>query len=122
MAGGKPGRKKIEYDPELGKKVQGMAQYGLPQDDIARLVGISSPVLRRLYRKELDNGVAVANLKVGQKLYDQCMAGDVTAMIFWAKTRMGWHQTQKDDGKNQVQSSLEQLKQAIKEAFGSVGN
>lgn len=122
MAGEKLGRKRIERDPELAKKVQLMAQYGLPQEDIARLIDMSRPTLCRLYRKELDKGVAYANMRVGQKLFELCMNGDVTAMIFWAKTRMGWHTIPKFDEKAQAHNNLEQLKQAIKEAFGSVGN
>lgn len=67
-----------------------MRQYGTPINDVAKLVGISVPVLRRLYKEELDAGEILANMAVGERLFDRCMAGDTAALIFWAKTRMKW--------------------------------
>lgn len=74
-----------------------MAGYGVPGDDIALSIGITKPTLNKHYRRELDTGRIKANAAVAQSLYKKA-TGDgsqaVTAAIFWAKTRMGWKETQ----------------------------
>lgn len=117
--GNKGGRPPIQYDPELAEKVHSMAQVGSPLEDIAELCSISVPTLRKLYKKELKAGTAYANMQVGKCLFQKCMQGDTTAMIFWAKTRMGWRE--KDRNADVKNNELDQLAQAIKQAFGSVG-
>lgn len=90
------GRPRLQYDPEIAKQVQAMSQYGTPQEEIAELVGISLIPLRRIYKKELEKGRNVAKLSVRKKLYEICMEGNVTALIFYAKTQLGWREK---DGK-----------------------
>ena len=51
--------------------------------------------MQRLYSHELAQGRAVANAKIGKRLFDKAISGDTTALIFWAKVRMGWKETQK---------------------------
>lgn len=51
----------------------------------------------KLYKQELITGRTNANVKVGKRLFEKAMSGDTTALIFWAKTRMGWRETQKID-------------------------
>jgi hypothetical protein len=43
--------------------------FGIPQEDIARLIGITAPTLREHYREELDLGLLKANAKVAQNLF-----------------------------------------------------
>lgn len=93
----KTGRPRIKYDPAIAEQVQSMSQYGLPQAQIAEMVGLSIQTLRNLYGAELGKGMSLSNLAVGKKLFERCMAGDVPSLIFWAKTRMGWKETQKVD-------------------------
>ncbi len=113
------GRPSIKFNPEIAAQVQAMSQYGAPQDDIATALGMSLPTLRKLYRKELQTGAITANTLVGKKLYERCQAGDVTALIFWAKTRMGWRETDKKEAK--ADDGTERLIKAIAEAYASVG-
>lgn len=78
---------------EQRRTVQAMAGFGIPQDDIARVIGISSPTLRLHYREELDKGVTIANTAVAQNLYAKATGKgreSVTAGIFWLKCRAGW--------------------------------
>lgn len=96
----KTGRPRIKHDPAIAEQVQSMSQYGVPQAQIAEILGLSVPTLRNLYGTELGNGMTLSNLAVGKKLFERCMAGDVPALIFWAKTRMGWKETQKVDVTN----------------------
>lgn len=74
-----------------------MSGYGVPGDDIALSVGITKPTLHKHYRAQLDNGRIKANGAIAQSLYKKATGEgpqSVTAAIFWAKTRMGWKETQ----------------------------
>jgi len=73
-----------------------MAGYGVPEIDIARVVGIDPKTLRKHYRDELDTGQVKANAKVAENLYRKATGEGreaVTAAIFWLKTRAGWKET-----------------------------
>lgn len=84
---GRPGRK---YDPELADKIRELTANGLRQEDIASFIGMSENTMRKLYKSDLVKGATLANSTVGKKLFEQCVKGDTAALIFWAKTRMGW--------------------------------
>jgi hypothetical protein len=43
--------------------------------------------------KELDLGTAKANAQVAGFLFNSARNGNVTAQIFWLKTRVGWKET-----------------------------
>jgi hypothetical protein len=79
------------------KQVEAMSAYGIPQADIARVVGVSVPTLTTYFREEIDTGSTKAHAKVAESLFKKA-TGDgpqaVTAAIFWAKTRMGWSERQ----------------------------
>ena len=108
----KRGRKEIRRDEELAAKIQEMRQYGLTMEEVASLTSLSIPTLYKLYDQELKVGQAAANLVVGKKLFERCKTGDVAALIFWAKTRMGWKETQKVD-LTSSDGSMAPLPQAI---------
>jgi hypothetical protein len=65
-----------------------LAAYGIPQDEIARVVGITKPTLEKHYRTELDRAETEANAKVAESLFRKA-TGDgaqaVTAAIFWPR-------------------------------------
>ena len=90
---GKAGRPAFKPTEEQRATVRAMAAYGVPEDDIAKVIGTSGPTLRKHFRHELDTAHAEANAKVAQSLYNKA-TGDgpnaVTAAIFWLKTRAGW--------------------------------
>ena len=69
-----------------------LAGIGLPQEQIASLLKTSVESLVKNCSKELDDGVAKANGKVAQFLFQQAQK-NLTAAIFWAKTRMRWRET-----------------------------
>jgi len=99
---GRPAHKPT--DAQRGQ-VQAMAAYGIPQNDIARVIDVSANTLRKHYADELETGATKANAKVGQFLYraasgealkDGASWADCTrAAMFWGKTRMGMRETQK---------------------------
>jgi hypothetical protein len=76
---------------ELARKLSG---YGIPQQQIALLLGISKPTLHDHYRDDLDIGMADANSKIAGTLFLQAMNGNTAAAIFWSKARMGWSEKQ----------------------------
>ena len=72
------------------RQVEAMAGFGVPEADIAKVLGIGPKTLRKHYRVELDTGHVRANAKVAECLFKQATGGNVTAQIFWLKTRARW--------------------------------
>lgn len=88
-------RKAHEPTDASRKQVEAMAAYGVPQESIASVLGVDPKTLRKHYRDELTNGSTKANSKVAESLYKNAISGNVSAQIFWCKTRLGWSETQK---------------------------
>ena len=84
------GRRAHQPDPAQRKQVEAMAAYGIPEADIARVIGIDPKTLRKCYRDELDLGETKANAQIAGFLFAAAKAGNVTAQIFWLKTRARW--------------------------------
>ena len=74
------------------ERVRHLAGIGLRQDDIAKIIACSSKTLRKRCRDDLDRGVAEANATVSGYLFAAAKAGNVTAQIFWLKTRAHWRE------------------------------
>jgi hypothetical protein len=73
-----------------------MAAYGVPETDVARVLGIDPKTLRKHYREELDTGSIKANSRIAESLYRKATGEgpqSVTACIFWLKTRARWKET-----------------------------
>lgn len=75
------------------KIVHSLAGLGVPQEDIAVKIGCSAKTLRKHFRNDLDLGEIEANAAVAGHLFNAIKDGNVTAMIFWLKTRAGWSDT-----------------------------
>ena len=108
----KPGRKRgrppedssFDPTPEHRQAVELLAGFGIPEDEIVRLVinpdtqkPISKNTLLKYFRTEIDRGRAVVKFKVIGGLYknattptDNFPGGIPTAQIFWLKTQAGW--------------------------------
>ena len=67
-----------------------MAAYGIPETDIAAVLKLDPKTLRKHYREELDLGHTKANPQVAGFLFNAAKSGNVTAQIFWLKTRARW--------------------------------
>src|SRR3982074_1055058 len=87
------GRRAHQPDPSQRRQVEAMAAYGIPEVDIARVIGIDPKTLRKCYREELDLGETKANAQVAGFLFSNARNGNVTAQIFWLKTRGRWKET-----------------------------
>ena len=87
------GRKAHIPDPAMRRQVETMAAYGIPETDISRVVNIDPKTLRKHYRDELDLGETKANAQVAGFLFNSAKNGNVSAQIFWLKTRARWRET-----------------------------
>ena len=99
------GRRAHKPDPAQRKQVEAMAAYGIPEINIAAVLGVDPKTLRKHYRDELDTGHVKANSKVAESLYRKAIgdgAQSVTAAIFWMKTRAGWKETIVQESSGQV--------------------
>ena len=91
-------RRAFAVDNAVREKVRHLAGVGVRQDDIARIVGCAPKTLRKQCRDDLDRGVAEANAMVSGYLFAAAKAGNVTAQIFWLKTRARWREGAAPDG------------------------
>jgi hypothetical protein len=93
MAGGArkgAGRKPIPTTDKDRAVVKAMSAFGASPKDIGAVIGMSERSVQRKFRGELRTGYIEANAKVARTIYEQAIAGNMTAAIFWAKCRMGW--------------------------------
>ena len=84
-------------------EIVALRSYGVPIKEVAAYIGIDDKTLYKYYHEELENSALKANANVGKFLY-QAASGQalttgasysdcVRAAMFWAKTRMGWKET-----------------------------
>jgi hypothetical protein len=86
-------RPRHQPDPVQRRQVEAMAGYGVPEAEIAGMIGLDPKTLRRHYRQELDQGHTKANIKVAENLFLKATGEGreaVTAAIFWLKARARW--------------------------------
>ena len=90
-------RPRFKATPEQRKWVEAMSGYGIPEAEIARMLGengIDLKTLHRQFRRELDTGGTKANVNVAQSLYRTATSGKHPgASMFWLKCRAGWRET-----------------------------
>jgi hypothetical protein len=85
-----------EPTPKDRVTVKVMTAGGIDQAQVAGVLGISKPTLRKHYRKELNAAAPEANAMVSASLYQMATAGkNVVAAIWWEKTRRGMSELQR---------------------------
>ena len=109
--------KKHQPSGKTRSEVAALASFGIPQQDIAKYIGISVPTLSKHYPEEIASSAIKANAEVGKYLFSLASGqalkagashGDCkTAAMFWAKTRMGWRETHNLEHKGGIQITLE---------------
>jgi len=91
MSGPKP----RAISKETRDQVQALSGYGLKDDQIARVVGLSESMMKKRCRDELDKGRAVAAATLAQCAFRMATSGNSPVMtIFLCKTRLGWKDVQ----------------------------
>ena len=111
---------KKKLTPEQLEMIETMAGYGVPQKDIAATIGIDPKTMRRHYSDRLAAGMTKANQRVAESLFEQATRGNVTAAIFWAKTRMGWKETNVTEhtGKDGGAIEIENVRSRVESQLG----
>ena len=98
--------------PEVLEKAEAAAARGLTSEQIAECLGISKATLQRRnkdsepFADAIKKGRAEGIRQVANSLFEQAIAGNTAAAIFFLKTRAGW--SEKAEGKT-ISNNLEQL-------------
>jgi hypothetical protein len=97
--------KPFEPTDEHREYVEKLVSFGIREADICRLIKnpetgqpIDDNTLRKHFREKLDAGLAKANAKVGESMYNMAIASDnpstrLGAAAFWLARRAGWKET-----------------------------
>lgn len=91
------GRKRLEIDVA---EVVRLASRGLTEEQIAESLGISITTLERrkregeVFAEAIRRGRALGIAQVANAHFEAALAGNVTAQIFFLKSRAGWKETQ----------------------------
>ena len=99
-----------------------MAGYGVPEAEIAGVVGIDAKTLRKHYRQELDHAHTKANARVAENLFRKATGEGreaVTAAIFWLKTRAGWKETSVTELAARDKEPVQMIVRAVIDPSGS---
>lgn len=87
--------------------VELMTSIGIRQDDIAKAIGISDVTLRRHFAPELAVGKTKVIARVADSVIRQALAGNMTAAIFFLKTKAGWREQAAEDlGKKEQREAI----------------
>jgi hypothetical protein len=85
-------RKAFAVNDAMREKVRHLAGLGIPQDDIAKIIGCAPKTLRKRFRDDLGRGVAEAKATIAGCLFLAAKQGNIAAIIFWLKTRGRWRE------------------------------
>ena len=76
--------------------VKAMASYGISQEDIGNVIGVSHTTLRKYFESEIATAAIQANAKVADTCYAMAVSGQhPAATFFWLKTRAGWREVER---------------------------
>lgn len=109
----KSGPKPWQPTDEDRRLIEHYISIGYTQTQVAELMGKSVDSLARHCPRELSLGALTVNAKIGGKLFQKAMGGDTAALIFWAKTRMGWKETNVNEHAGAVTVKSEQVSDAV---------
>jgi len=90
-------RRAFAVTDAVRERVRYLAGVGVRQEDIAKIIGCDPKTLRKRLRDELDRGVAEANATISGHLFAAAKSGNISAQIFWLKTRANWREGKRDE-------------------------
>jgi hypothetical protein len=93
MSRSRAGRPAYVPTDESRNMVESLSGFGIPQDEIARLIGIDPKTLRLHYADQIELGGIKATAKVAQNLFTMACKPTregLQAAIFWLRVRAGW--------------------------------
>lgn len=86
------GIKTLKPTDDQRKQVERGAAVGLTAEQISKVIGVGETSLWKYFKDELEQGGLKANMNVAAALYQSAIKGNVTAQIFWCKTRLKWRE------------------------------
>lgn len=90
-----------ERSEAIAKQIADWVAIGAGENEIAMYLNIRLGVLRKCYKFELATGQFKNNMEVGTKILEMAKSGENERMtILWAKARMGWRESDKNDQNN----------------------
>ncbi len=97
---------------EFKLKISALKSFGTPNEDIANYLGISLDTLKKFYKYELDTAQVRSNAEVANKLYKKATVDeDLTAIIFWLKTRARWSTEDSKQNKEVNEEVIREMKE-----------
>ena len=87
-----------------------MTAYGISQNDICLVLNITVPTLHKHFRREIDTAFPIVQTKIAHSLVQNAIQNqNITAQIFWLKTRGGWVEAKPDrnDEPNELKIIIE---------------
>lgn len=94
-------------------EVKLLTSFGNTQTQIATYLEIDDKTLRKYYRRELDTAAMEANAQVAKRLFQKAVINDdLSAQIFWLKTRARWRDRDNDpaDDDNSKDEEIKNLR------------
>lgn len=73
--------------------VRNLVKCGVQTRLVAANIGIDEKTLFKYYQEHMDKARANAHGAVGQSIFKRALDGDATAMKLYAKSQMGWKET-----------------------------
>jgi hypothetical protein len=70
---------------------------GIPNDQVAAILGISLATLIKYYESDIRLGRAKASAEIADSLFNKAKNGDTAALIWWTKAQMKWTETQRHE-------------------------
>lgn len=79
--------------PETINLVKNLVKCGVQTRLVAANIGIDEKTLFKHYKEHMDKARANAHGAVGKSIFKRALDGDATAMKLYAKSQMGWKET-----------------------------
>lgn len=93
----KQGRPNIEVTEQQRAQAKLMLSVGVGIRECSAYLGMAINTFRKKFKKEISFAQIEVNSNVAGALYRNAMAGNVTAQIFWCKTRLGWREVDRTE-------------------------
>jgi transcriptional regulator with XRE-family HTH domain len=112
-ARGRPSKTEDLTSPDVLRQVEELAGYGLTQEQIAAVIGLSERTLRRrkedteVFSAAIQRGKAKASAEVGKSLFRRAKEGEVSAIRWWEMTRDGRSERSQAETKIEVTHDAE---------------
>lgn len=87
---GKAGRPSKEPTPEQRRRIETLAGYGLTEEEIEDIEGLSRETIRKWCKAELVRGRGKAKALVIDQLFGNIKKGKEASIFFWLKCRARW--------------------------------